>query len=159
MIVSIGGRKINFLTNINFFRPLLVISEIWKEAGWGTILYLAAISSISSELYEAAIIDGANRWKQLLYVTLPGIAPTISILLILSVGAITVGGFDQVFNLYNPAVWKVGDIIDTYIYRVGLAEGKYSVGTAIGLFLNCINFLLLYASNKICKQINGVGIY
>lgn len=158
-IAMFGGNRIDFLTNSDLFRPLLVSTGIWKEVGWSTIIYFAAIAGVSVELYEAAIVDGASRWKQVWHVTLPTIAPTISILLILTMGSMMAGGFDQVFNLYNPMVYDVGDTIDTYIYRVGIGEGKFSMATAIGLFLNVINFTLLFTVNKISKRVSGVGIY
>jgi len=159
IILAMGGDKINFLMRSDLFRPLLVLTSIWKEAGWGTIIYFAAISSVPPELYEAAKIDGANRWKQMLHVTLPWIAPTISILLILNFGSMMTGGFDQVFNLYNLAVYETGDVIDTYMYRTGLVEGKFSLAAAVGLLLNVINFILLVTVDRISKKINGTGIY
>ncbi|WP_391570636.1 ABC transporter permease [Cohnella sp.] len=159
IILSFGGEKVNFLMRSDLFRPLLVVTSIWKEAGWGTIIYFAAISSVPPELYEAAKIDGANRWKQMLHVTLPWIAPTISILLILNFGSMMTGGFDQVFNLYNLAVYETGDVIDTYMYRTGLVEGKFSLAAAVGLLLNIINFILLVTVDRISKKINGTGIY
>ncbi|MFD0714299.1 ABC transporter permease [Paenibacillus sp. GCM10027626] len=159
VIVWFGTEKIDFLTNSDLFRPLLVTTGIWKEVGWSTIIYFAAISGISPELYEASVMDGASRWRQTWHITLPGIAPTISILLILTMGSMMAGGFDQVFNLYNPMVYDVGDTIDTYIYRTGIGEGKFSMATAVGLFLNVINFVLLFSVNKLSKRISGIGIY
>lgn len=159
LIHYLGGEKINFLANNDLFRPLLITSGIWKEAGWGTIIYLAALSGINPEMYEAATVDGANRWKQVIYITLPSMVPVISILLILNFGSMMTGGFDQVFNLYNPTVYESGDIIDTYVYRIGLTQGEYSMATAIGLFLNVINFVLLILVNWTSKKLNGTGIY
>ncbi len=159
LIERMGGEKIYVLMDSNYFRPLLVLSTIWKEAGWGTIIYLAALASISPEMYEAAIVDGANRWKQMIYITLPSLIPTISILLILAVGGLMDGGFDQVFNLYNPTVYDVGDIIQTYVYRIGLAGGQISEGAALGLFLSLINFVLLFSVHKIMKRLTGSGLF
>ncbi|MFD0712101.1 ABC transporter permease [Paenibacillus sp. GCM10027626] len=159
IIVAFGGDPVNFLTSNSMFRPLLVLSGIWKEVGWGTIIYLAALSGINPDLYEAATVDGANRFKQVLYITLPGMLPIISILLILNFGSMMNGGFDQVFNLYNTMVYESGDVIDTYVYRIGLTQGKYSVATAIGLFLNVINFALLIVVNYASKKMSGQGIY
>lgn len=154
-----GIAKINFLTNTKAFRPLIIISDIWKEMGWGTIIYLAAITGISQDMYEAAEIDGANRFKRIIYITLPSILPTVSVLLIMKLGRLMTGGFDQVFNLYNEAVYEVGDIIDTYIYRTGLTQGRFSAATAVGLFLNIINMCMLLASDKISKAVGGSGLY
>ncbi len=159
LIVMFGGEKIKFLTSPALFRPLLVLTDIWKEAGWGTIIYLAAMAGISPELYEAAEVDGANRWKKILNITLPGLLPTISILLILRIGHMMTGGFDQIFNLYNPIVYDVGDIIDTYTYRIGLTEGRFSLAAAVGLFLNIINCILLFTVNRISRKISGTGLY
>jgi putative aldouronate transport system permease protein len=159
IIVLFGGESINFLTSNGMFRPLLVISGIWKEIGWGTIIFLAALSGVNPDLYEASVIDGANRWKQIVHITLPSLLPIISILLILNFGSMMNGGFDQVFNMYNPMVYESGDVIDTYVYRVGLTQGQYSVATAIGLFLNVINFVLLIVVNSAAKKMNGQGIY
>ncbi|MGG1638886.1 ABC transporter permease [Paenibacillus sp. MCAF9] len=159
IIVLFGGDPVNFLTSNSMFRPLLVISGIWKEVGWGTIIFLAALSGVNPDLYEASVIDGANRWKQIVHITLPSLLPIISILLILNFGSMMSGGFDQVFNMYNPMVYESGDVIDTYVYRIGLTQGQYSMATAIGLFLNVINFVLLIAVNSAAKKMNGHGIY
>ncbi|SDS86165.1 carbohydrate ABC transporter membrane protein 1, CUT1 family [Paenibacillaceae bacterium GAS479] len=159
IIVALGGTPINFLTNDNMFRPLLIISGIWKEIGWGTIIYMAALAGINPDLYEAATVDGANRFKQVIYITLPSLLPIISILLILNFGSMMNGGFDQVFNLYNTMVYESGDVIDTYVYRIGLTQGEYSVATAIGLLLNVINFALLVLVNYTSKKLSGQGIY
>ncbi|WP_251561306.1 ABC transporter permease [Paenibacillus pasadenensis] len=159
IIVAFGGTPINFLTNDGMFRPLLIISGIWKEIGWGTIIYMAALAGINPDLYEAATVDGANRFKQVIYITLPSLLPIISILLILNFGSMMNGGFDQVFNLYNTMVYESGDVIDTYVYRIGLTQGEYSVATAIGLLLNVINFTLLVLVNYTSKKLSGQGIY
>jgi putative aldouronate transport system permease protein len=159
IFAAFGGDSINFLTNNSMFRPILILSGIWKEIGWGTIIYLAALAGVNPDLYEAATVDGANRFKQVLYITLPSMLPIISIMLILNFGSMMNGGFDQVFNLYNTMVYESGDVIDTYVYRIGLTQGKYSVATAIGLFLNVINFVLLIIVNSVSKKISGQGIY
>lgn len=159
IIAEFGVERINFLSEPAYFRPLLVLSNIWKEAGWGTIIFLAAMAGISPELYEAAKVDGAGRWRQTISVTLPCLAPIVSILLILNVGYLMTGGFDQIFNLYNPMVYEVGDVIDTYMYRIGLMEGRFSIATAVGFFLNIINFILLLTANVVSKRISGNGIY
>ncbi|MDQ0089509.1 putative aldouronate transport system permease protein [Paenibacillus anaericanus] len=159
IIMLFGGESVNFLTSNSMFRPLLILSGIWKEVGWGTIIFLAALSGINPDLYEAATVDGANRFKQIIYITLPSLLPIISILLILNFGSMMTGGFDQVFNLYNTMVYESGDIIDTYVYRIGLTQGEYSMATAIGLFLNVINFVLLVVVNSASKKMSGQGIY
>ncbi|OME77732.1 protein lplB [Paenibacillus sp. FSL A5-0031] len=159
MVALFGADPVNFLTSNGMFRPLLIISSIWKEVGWGTIIFLAALSGINPDQYEAATVDGANRFKQIIHITLPGLLPIISILLILNFGSMMNGGFDQVFNLYNTMVYESGDVIDTYVYRIGLTQGQYSVATAIGLFLNIINFVLLIVVNYTAKKLSGQGIY
>ncbi len=159
ILVGLGVDKVNFLSNNDTFVPMVIISGIWKEIGWGTIVYLAAISGISPEFYEAAIVDGANRFKQTIYITIPCLVPTILVLLIMKLGGIMTGGFDQIFNMYNEAVYDSGDIIDTYVYRIGLSEGKFSLATAVGLFLNIINMFMLIAGNVISKKISGTGLY
>ena len=144
------GDNWNLLYNKAAFRSLLVISDIWKEAGWGTIIYLAAIAGIDQSLYEAATIDGCNRWQKIWYITLPGIVNMIAIQFVLRVGAVMEGGFDQIFNLYKPPVYETGDIIDTYIYRLSFVENTgvdMGFTTAVGLFKNVINFILLMVAN------------
>ena len=153
-----GADPPNMLTSTTYFRPILVISDIFKEVGWGTVVYLAAISTIDPGLYESASIDGASRLKQARYITLPSLLPIISILLLLRVGYIMNAGFDQIFNLYNPIVYEVADIIDTYVYRVGIIERRFDFSTAVGLFKNAIGVVLLIAANVIIKRF-GEGEY
>lgn len=146
----------NLLYNGDAFRWLLVFSDIWKEAGWGTIIYLAAIAGIDQALYESADIDGANRFHKIFYLTLPGIAGMIAIQFVLRVGAIMEGGFDQIFNLYSPPVFNKGDIIDTYIYRLSFVRASgVNLGfpTAVGLFKNIINFVLLLSANALSRAL------
>lgn len=145
--------------NPQYFRLLVYWSNVWKTAGWGTIIYLAAISGIDASLYESAIIDGANRFKQMLYITIPSLSYAIVILLILSIGQVMNGGFDQIFNLYDPGVYKVGDIIDTYVYRIGIQNAKFEFSTAAGLFKSVINCVLLLSANWIAKRLGHSGIY
>ena len=155
------GRKdpVPFLLDNTYFRGTVVISDVWKGVGWGSILYLAAISSIDPTLYEAAICDGATRPQRVRYITIPCILPTITIMLILSLGGILDAGFDQLLNLYSSAVYETGDIIDTYVYRVGLVDWNYKLSTAIGLFKNVIGFMLVAGTNAVAKAISGVGIW
>ena len=149
---------INFLGDSRYFRSLLVLSDIWQNTGWDSVIYLAALSSLDTELYEAARIDGANRWHQFLAITLPGIAPTIVIMFILRIGLILNAGFDQVFNLQNSAVNNVGDIIDTFVYRIGLLQAQYSYSTAIGLFKSMTGFILVLITNRIVKFLGYEGV-
>ena len=152
-------KSIPFLIDDHYFRGTLVVSDVWKGVGWGSILYLATISSIDPTLYEAAICDGASRFQRVKYITLPSIMPTITIMLILSLGSILDAGFDQIFNLYSSAVYETGDIIDTYVYRVGLVDWNYKLSTAIGLFKNIIGFVLVVSANFLAKRISGNGIW
>ncbi len=154
-----GVEPIRFLTTDGWFMALLILVGIWKDAGYGMIIYLASISSIDQGLYEAVEIDGGNRWHKMIHITLPGIASAIAIQLILSLSGILNGGFDQIYNLYSVPVYDVADIIDTYLYRVGLSEGKFELGTALGLFKSVIGLVLVLISNKITKLLGGEGIW
>ncbi|WP_036745968.1 ABC transporter permease [Paenibacillus sp. UNC451MF] len=158
-ILSVIGFKSSPLLDPGNFRGLLVISEIWKEAGWGTIIYLAAIAGINPELYEAARIDGAKRFQMIRYITLPSISNTIIILLILRTGHILSAGFDQVFILYNPMVYNIADILDTYVYRVGLSMGRYSLAAAAGLFKSVVGLLMLLFTNWLVRRMGGQGLW
>ena len=151
--------SIYFLGNNKYFRGTLIVTDIWKNVGWSSILYLATISGIDPELYEAATVDGASRWQCTRYITIPSLVSTIVIMLILSIGSIMDAGFDQVFNLYNSAVYQTGDIIDTYVYRYGLGDMKYALATAVGLFKNLIAFVLVVGTNLITRRISGEGIW
>lgn len=143
LLKSLGIQPIQFLADNDWFRYVLVITDQWKEFGFGTIIYLAALTSIDQSLYEASIIDGAGRWKQTWHITLPGIRPIMILMLTLSLGNVLNGGFDQVFNLYNPLVYESGDILDTMIYRIGLQEAQYSVSTALGLIKSAVSFVFI----------------
>jgi len=156
---SIGIKPIYFLGEEKWFRSVLVSTGIWKGIGWGSIVYLAALSSISIELYEAAIIDGASRWKQAWYITLPSLMPVITIMLILAAGGIIDDDFDQIFNMYNDAVYSVGDVISTYTYRRGLVNMQYGFATAVSLFKNVISLVLIFITNLISRRINEYGIW
>lgn len=156
---SIGAKPIYFLADAKWFRSVLVMTSLWKGIGWGSIIYLAAISGINPELYEAATIDGAGRFKKIVHITFPCIVPVVTIMFIFAVGGIINDDFDQIFNLYNPAVYKVADVISTYIYRVGLIEMKYSFSAAVGLFKNIIAFMMILGTNAITKRINEYGIW
>jgi len=151
--------SIYFLGSNQYFRGTLIVTDIWKNVGWSSILYLATISGIDPALYEAATVDGASRWQCTRYITLPSLVSTIVVMLILNIGSIMDAGFDQVFNLYNSAVYQTGDIIDTYVYRYGLGDMKYSLATAVGLFKNVIAFVLVVGTNLIARRISGEGIW
>ncbi|MFD2328318.1 ABC transporter permease [Cohnella sp. GCM10020058] len=159
IIAALGFGKQTFLTDPGLFRPIIFLSNIWKEIGWSAIIYLAAIAGINPELYEAARVDGAGRWQQLRAITWPSIRGTAAILLILAVGNAMNGGFDQIFNLYNPGVYATGDIIDTYVYRAAFSDGSsFGVTTAVGLFKAVLNFALLYGANYMVKKLGGEGL-
>lgn len=154
-----GFEPIFFLADTNYFRPLVILSSMWKESGWESILYLAAMVGINTELYEAASIDGANRFQRIRYVTLPGIKSTIVILLILRLGHIMGNGFEQIFVLQNPLNLGVSEVFETYVYRVGLIGGRFSFGTTVGLFTSVIGLIFLIASNQIAKWMKEDGIW
>ncbi|NIK78074.1 putative aldouronate transport system permease protein [Paenibacillus castaneae] len=137
------GKPILFLADGDWFRIIVVISDIWKEFGFATIVFLAALAGVNPSLYEAAEVDGAGRWKQTLNITLPAIAPIIVVVGTLSLGNILNAGFDQIFNLYNPLVYSKGDIIDTFVYRTGIISGGFSFATAVGMFKSVIGFILI----------------
>ena len=159
IINSISGEKIQVLTDTRYFVPMLVITDIYKGAGWGTIIYFAALSGVDPQLYEAAEIDGARKWKQLLHITLPSITPTIVVMLILSCNNIVNAGFDQIFMLYTALVYSVADIIDTYVYRIGIQNADYSFSTAAGLFKSVIAFVMILIVNTVAKKTGNEGIW
>jgi putative aldouronate transport system permease protein len=149
LLTAIGMEPVMFLGSNQWFRTLMVTTDSWKEFGYGSIIYLAALTGIDPGLYEAASIDGASRWKRLLYITLPGIMPIILIMLTMALPNILNAGFDQIFNLYNPLVYESGDILDTYVYRVGMLKRQYSLGTAVGLIKSVVGMILILAANKL----------
>jgi len=159
VIRSLGGSSIGFLSDESYFRSTLVGSMIWKEFGWNTIIYMAALAGVNPSLYEAAWMDGANRMQRIWHVTLPSIRTTIIILLILRIGGLMEAGFEQIFVLYHSGVYRVADIIDTYVYRTGLADGKFSLAAALGLFKSIINFVLLIIANQLARMKGDQGIF
>jgi putative aldouronate transport system permease protein len=160
IIQGLGGEPVAFLNSTTLIRPLLYITENWKSAGWGSIIYLAAISGIEMEQYESAIIDGASRFQRMCFITLPGIYETIIVMLILSVGNIMNAGFDQIFNLGNAAVQGKIDMLDWYIYRITFqGSADFSFSTAISLMKAVINFAFLITANQIAKMITGTGLF
>jgi len=154
-----GLEVIPFLADGNWFLVIVFISDIIKGAGWETVIYLAALTGIDPHLYEAAQADGANRWKQTLHITLPGIANTVVVLLILRVGYLMFAGFEQIFTLYSPIVYGTADILDTFVYRMGIEQGNYSFAAAAGLFQGLIGLTLLFTVNKIAKKIGSNGLF
>lgn len=159
IIVSLGGNPIYFLGNRQWFPYTLVLTETWKSFGYGTIVYLAALTSIDETLYEAAIVDGATRLQQTRHITLPGISSIVMLMTILSLGNILNAGFDQVFNLYSPQVYETGDILDTLVYRIGMEEAQFSVSTAIGLFKSLISLVMIASSNYMASRFAGYRVF
>ncbi len=160
LIEMMGGEKQYFLTNPDYFRPIYILSmDIWKEAGFGTIIYIAALAGVNPAMYEAAILDGASRWKQIWHITLPSIIPTIVIMLIMKIGTLMEVGYEAIILLYQPATYETADVINTYVYRAGLQEGRYDLATAVGLFNAIIGFILVVAANKISKKLTDTGLW
>lgn len=159
VLTKLGLSPVNFLTMPEYFRSILVASGIAKEFGWGAIIYLAALSGIDPQQYEAAKIDGAGRLRQIWHVTLPGIRSVIALMLILSLGGILDAGFDQVFMMYNGAVMGVADIIDTYVYRLGLEEAQYEMATVFGLLKGIIGFTLIVTANAIIRRLGEKSLW
>ncbi|WP_166845187.1 sugar ABC transporter permease [Isoptericola sp. BMS4] len=159
LITATGGDEIAFMQEADWFRTVYVSSEIWQVVGFGTILYLASLTTIDDQLYEAARIDGANRWQQTWHITLPGIRPTIVVLLILNIGTFMAVGFEKVLLLYNPLTYPTADVIATYLYRVGLTSGSFSYAAAIGLFEALIGLTLVLSANAISKRLVGASLW
>lgn len=158
-ITANGSDPIFFLQESQYFRTIIVSSGIWKEMGWSAIIFLAALAGISPSLYEAAKIDGAGRWKQFIHITIPGILPAVMLLLLLKIGHTLDLGFEQIYIFLNPITYETGDVLDTYSYREGIINGKYSFTTAIGLFKGVVGFFLLVIANKASKATTGEGIF
>lgn len=154
-----GIDPIFFLGDNNWFLVTVVGTEVWKEFGYGSIIFLAALAGINPALYEAAQLDGAGRWKQTWHITLPSIVPTIVVVLTLTLSQVLNAGFDQIFNLYNPLVYEKGDIIDTFVYRIGLIGGNYSFGTAIGLFKSVVGLILIVGGYRLAYKVAGYKIF
>ncbi len=159
LLKQLGIKQITFLADTRYFRSVLVTSSIWRGIGWGSIVYLAAISNISQEQYESAYIDGASRFQRAIHITLPSIRSIIVIFLILRIGEIINENFQQIFNLYNPAVYEVADVFETYIYRRGILQADFSYTTAIGFFKSFTSLLLVYSVNRIVKWMGSEGLW
>jgi putative aldouronate transport system permease protein len=156
---AMGHETIAFIQQPGWFRSMYISSEMWQTVGWGTILYLAALTTIDHDLYEAARIDGASRWRQTWHVTLPGIRPTMMTLLILNIGTFLAVGFEKILLLYNPLTYPTADVISTYLYRVGVVSGSFSYAAAIGLFESVIGLTLVLSANAISRRAVGAGLW
>lgn len=159
LIQSMGHDPILFLGSNVWFRPVIILSDCWKEFGYGSIIYLSALTSIDPGLYESASLDGASRLQKIFYITLPMLVPTIVLMMALNLGNILNAGFDQIFNLYNPLVYETGDIVDTFVYRIGLIDMQYSLATAVGLIKSVIGFVLIMSSNLVSRKLVSRSIF
>ena len=159
LIVSLGGERMNYLGQPEYFRPIYILSDMWQGIGFSSIIYLAALSGIDQELYEAAQLDGANRWKQLIHITLPGISTTIITLLILRMGTMFAVGYEKIILLYSTSTYETADVISSYVYRKGLQEFNYSYSSAVGLFNSVINTILLVISNKLSAKFTETSLF
>lgn len=159
MIKQLGGEPIYFLSKPEWFVPIYTLMNIWKSTGYGAIIYIAALTSISEDLYEAARVDGAGRWMQLIHVTLPALVPTIMVMLLINLGNILNVGYESIILLYNPAIYETSDVISTFIYRTGLSEGRYDYATAIGLVNSVVAFALVVSANKLSNRLTQTGLW
>lgn len=159
MVAFFGGERVTMLNVPEYFVPIYIVSDIWQGIGWGSIIYLAALSGIPQELYEAATVEGAGRLKQAIYVTLPGIAPTIIIMLILRMGGILSVGYEKIILLYNPVTQKTADVISTYVYRKGLLEHGWSFSSAVGMFNSVVNLIFLIGTNALSKKMTDTVLW
>lgn len=159
LMAKFGFEPVALLSKKEYFVPIYVLSGIWQGFGWDSIIYLSALTAIDPGLYEAATIDGANRWKQTIHVTLPGIMGTVIILLILRMGSIMSIGYEKIILLYNESIYETSDVISTFVYRMGLGKAQYSYSTAVGLFNSVINFIIVYTFNKISRKVSEVSLW
>ena len=159
ILTSLGLAPVNFLGSSKIFPWTMIWSDVWKGFGYGTIVYLAALTGMDPALYESADVDGASRWVKITKITLPLLMPTIILMLILSLGNVLNAGFDQIYNLYSPVVYETGDVIDTYVYRLGIQQAQYSVGTAVGLFKSVVSAILIAVSYVLADRLAGYRIF
>lgn len=159
LLSQFGIKPIVFMTSTKYFRALLILSELWKTVGYGTIVYLAAISNVDVQQYEAAELDGANKFQQIFHITLPAISEIIAIMLILQMGRILSDNFEQIYTMYSPAVYEVADVFDTYIYRVGIVDSNFSYTTAVSFFKSLVSLLLILLTNKATKKLGSSGLF
>lgn len=156
---ALGAKPVQFISNRSVFPWTLIFTDMWKTFGFGTVVYLATMTSIDPELYESAVIDGAGRWRQTFSITLPMLVPIIILMTVLALGNVLSAGFDQVYNLYSPVVYPTGDIIDTYVYRLGLQNGKFAIGTAVGLFKSVVSSILISTSLFVAYRFAGYKVF
>ena len=159
VIMALGHEPVQFLSDPKIFPIVMIVTDIWKSFGFGTVVYLAAITSIDPGLYESALVDGAGRWIQTMRITIPLLAPTVVLMSVLSLGNILNAGFDQIYNLYSPIVYSSGDIIDTYVYRLGIIQYQYSVGTTVGLFKSVISAIFIGLSQFLASRFAGYRVF
>lgn len=159
LIKALSGKTIPFMQESKYFTAIYVVSGIWQGLGWGAIIYLAALTGVNPELYEAAEIDGANRWQQTIHVTMPAIMPTVLVMFILNVGSLLNVGFEKIFLLYNPAIYDRADVLSTYLYRMAMQMNSFSYATAVGLFEAVIGLILVFGSNMASKRLSGSGLW
>ncbi|ASA26118.1 protein lplB [Paenibacillus donghaensis] len=159
MLYTLTGSKVDFLASPDWFRPLIILQTIWKECGWGTIIFLAALAGVDVEQYEAAVVDGASRWRQIWHITLPAIRSTIIILLILRMGTILDNGFEQIYLMMNALNREVAEVFDTYVYALGITQGAFSYSTAVGLFKSVIGVTMVLGTNWLAKKFGQSGLY
>ena len=159
LIAAFGGERKYFLMESKYFRIIYTLMNIWRSAGFSSIIYLAALTAVDNSLYEAAVIDGANRIKQIWHVAIPAILPTIVIIFITNLGNLLNVGYETIILLYQPSTYETADVISTYVYRTGLLDGQYSLGAAIGMFNGLIGFILVYVANKVSNRVTGYGLW
>ena len=161
MLVKVGFLKEakNLLSVPQYFRTIMVLTDLWQQVGFGSILFLAALTGIDQELYEAAVIDGANRWKQTMHVTIPGIMPTVVIMLIMRIGGLMNANQEKILLLYNPLIYETSDVIGTFVYRKGLLEADYGYSTAVGLFNSAVNVVLLFIANGVSRKYSETSLF
>lgn len=159
LLAALGLSKINFLGSNVWFRPLIIITDVWKEFGYNSIVYLAAITAIDPGIHETAAIDGASWWKRVWHITLPGMMPVILLMAAMNLTSILSAGFDQIYNLYSPMVYETGDVLDTYVYRMGLIGRKYSFSTAVGLLRSVVGMILMLTANWLSKRFTDRKIF
>lgn len=155
---KLGFAPVSFLGNAKVFPWTMIVSDVWKGFGYGTIVYLAALTGIDPSLYESAMLDGASRWQQIKNITIPLLMPTVVLMTVLALGSVLNAGFDQVYNLYSPAVWETSDIIDTYVYRLGIQQAQYAVGAAVGLFKSLVSAIMVITSYVLADKLAGYRI-
>lgn len=158
ILTKLGFAPVDFLGNAKVFPWTMIVSDVWKGFGYGTIVYLAALTGIDPSLYESAMLDGASRWQQIKNITIPLLMPTVVLMTVLALGSVLNAGFDQVYNLYSPAVWETSDIIDTYVYRLGIQQAQYAVGAAVGLFKSLVSAIMVITSYVLADKLAGYRI-